>query len=175
MSRTNWGIELIEPVTPGRDHIRGPVDAPVTLLEYGDYECPFCGAAQPVVEAVRATTDEGLTFAFRHYPLTTVHPHAYLAASAAEAAGAQQMFWEMHDLLFEDQGHLEGPTSSPGPRCSISTSTRSRRHWQPTPSPSRSKRTSSVASEAECRERRRSSSTGSDTAERRTTTGCSAP
>jgi protein-disulfide isomerase len=104
---TDWGGTLVEPVSPERDHIRGPVDAPVTLLEYGDYECPFCGAAYAVVEAVRTTMGQSLAFSYRHFPLTTVHPHAWSAAVAAEAAGVQGHFWGMHDLLFEDQRHLE--------------------------------------------------------------------
>lgn len=109
MTMTGWGSTLIEPVSPERDHIRGPQKAPVTLLEYGDFECPFCGAAYPVVEAVRETMGPSLAFAFRHFPLTTVHPHALPAAEAAESAGAQGKFWPMHDLLFEDQRHLETP------------------------------------------------------------------
>lgn len=109
MSMTGWGVTLVEPVSPERDHIRGAAQAPVGLLEYGDYECPFCGAAQPVVERVRAAMGPALTFAFRHFPLTTVHPHAWAAAEAAESAGAQGQFWEMHDLLYEDQRHLDVP------------------------------------------------------------------
>ncbi|MCU1491922.1 MAG: oxidoreductase [Acidimicrobiaceae bacterium] len=109
MSMTDWGSTLTEPVSPERDHIRGPQQAPVTLLEYGDYECPYCGAAYPVVEAVRDTMGDALSFAYRHFPLTTVHPRAYQAAQAAEAAGAQRQFWPMHDLLFEDQRHLDLP------------------------------------------------------------------
>ncbi|MCU1492621.1 MAG: oxidoreductase [Acidimicrobiaceae bacterium] len=109
MRMTGWGSTLIEPVSPERDHIRGPQRAPVTLLEYGDFECPYCGAAHPVVEAVRATMGQSLSFAFRHFPLTTVHPHAWSAAEAAESAGAQSHFWQMHDLLFEDQRHLNAP------------------------------------------------------------------
>lgn len=89
-----------------RDHIRGPVDAPVSLVEYGDFECPFCGAAHGVVDTVRAAAGDLLQFVYRHFPLTTVHPHAWPAAEAAEAAGAQGQFWPMHDLLFEDQQHL---------------------------------------------------------------------
>ena len=83
-----------------RDHIRGPAAAPVTLVEYGDYECPYCGQAYPVVEAVRRQLGDTLRFVFRHFPLAQVHPHALHAAEAAEAAGAQGKFWEMHDTLF---------------------------------------------------------------------------
>ena len=89
-----------------RDHIRGPFTAPVTLLEYGDYECPYCGAAHPIVQEVRRRVGPPLRFVYRHFPLTNVHPHAELAAEAAEAAGAQGRFWEMHDRLFEHQDAL---------------------------------------------------------------------
>jgi protein-disulfide isomerase len=90
-----------------RDHIQGPLNAPVTLLEYGDYECPACGEAYPIVKAVQRSLGEGLCFAFRHFPLTNIHPHAEHAAEAAEAAGAQGSFWQMHDMLFENQDALE--------------------------------------------------------------------
>lgn len=106
---TGWGDELVLPVTPGRDHIRGPQEAPVSLVEYGDYECPYCGAAHGVVETVRAEMGDLLQFAYRHFPLTTVHPHAFGAAEAAEAAGAQGRFWPMQDSLFADQRHLAAP------------------------------------------------------------------
>jgi protein-disulfide isomerase len=109
MSFTQWGAELTVPVSPEYDHIRGPVDAPAWLLEYGDYECPSCGAAYPIVEEVRARMGDDLAFVFRHFPLTTVHPDAFQAAEGAEAAGAQGQFWPMHDLLYEDQRHLAGP------------------------------------------------------------------
>ncbi|HEY0396976.1 MAG TPA: DsbA family protein [Acidimicrobiia bacterium] len=109
MSFTGWGDVLALPINPGRDHIRGTVDAPISLLEYGDYECPFCGVAYPVVEAVREEMGDALRFVYRHFPLTTVHPHAWMAAEASEAAGAQRRFWPMHDLLFEDQEHLAVP------------------------------------------------------------------
>jgi protein-disulfide isomerase len=89
-----------------RDHIRGPADAPVTLLEYGDFECPFCQAAHPVVEEVRRRLRDQLRFVYRHFPLANVHPHAEAAAEAAEAAGAHGRFWPMHDRLFEAQGAL---------------------------------------------------------------------
>ena len=80
MSFTTWQSRLTVPVSPKRDHIRGPIDAPVTLLEYGDFECPFCGQAHLVVKAVEAQFGNTMNFAFRHFPLTTVHPHAELAA-----------------------------------------------------------------------------------------------
>jgi protein-disulfide isomerase len=103
---TSWEGVLVLPVSPDRDHIRGSVDAPVTLLEYGDYECPFCGAAHPITKSLLARLGNGLSFVFRHFPLTTVHPYAELAAEAAEAAGGQGKFWQMHDRLFENQDRL---------------------------------------------------------------------
>lgn len=90
-----------------RDHLQGPPDAPVTLLEYGDYQCPYCGAAHPIVKALQRTLGGTLRFAFRHFPLTTVHEYAEGAAEAAEAAGAQGKFWQMHDTLFENQAALD--------------------------------------------------------------------
>jgi protein-disulfide isomerase len=89
-----------------RDHVLGPATARVTLLEYGDYECPFCGEAHPILQQVRQVIGDDLRFAYRHFPLTQIHPHAYQAAEAAEAAGAQGRFWEMHDLLFANQDRL---------------------------------------------------------------------
>jgi protein-disulfide isomerase len=89
-----------------RDHVIGPATAPVTLVEYGDYECPYCGAAHPVTVQLVQLLGDDLRFAFRHFPMTQIHPHAGLAAEAAEAAGAQGRFWEMHDLLFENQQRL---------------------------------------------------------------------
>ncbi len=90
----------------GRDHIQGPADAPVTLVEYGDYECPYCGEAYPIVKEVQARMGDRLRFVFRNFPISTSHPHAEHAAEAAEAAAAQGKFWEMHDLLYEHQRHL---------------------------------------------------------------------
>jgi protein-disulfide isomerase len=90
-----------------RDHRIGPETAALTLLEYGDYECPFCGRAHGEVAQVVEALGDRLLFAFRHFPLTQIHPHAEPAAEAAEAAGAQGRFWGMHDLLFENQRHLE--------------------------------------------------------------------
>jgi len=92
---------------PERDHIQGPTDAPVMLLEYGDYECPYCGEAYPVIREVQKRLGKHLCFAFRNFPLTKAHPHAEHAAEAAEAAAAQGRFWEMHDLLYENQNALE--------------------------------------------------------------------
>ena len=89
-----------------RDHVRGDRTAPLTLVEYGDYECPYCGAAYPIVAEVRRILGDQLRFVFRNFPLTEVHPHALQAAEAAEAASARGRFWEMHDLLFENQRRL---------------------------------------------------------------------
>ena len=90
-----------------RDHLQGSIEAATTLLEYGDFECPACGAAYPMVKAVQESLGESLCFAFRNFPLTNIHPHAEHAAEAAEAAGAQGKFWEMHDALYENQDALE--------------------------------------------------------------------
>lgn len=109
MNLTTWEARLTLPVSPGRDHIRGPADAPVTLLEYGDYECPYCGLAHPIARAVQQEMGTVLRFVFRHFPLTTVHPYAEIAAEAAEAAGAQRNFWTMHDLLYDNQQQLDPP------------------------------------------------------------------
>jgi protein-disulfide isomerase len=103
---TTWDAVLALPVSEDRDHIQGPADAPVTLVEYGDYQCPYCGAAHLVVKRLQDRLEDELRFVFRNFPLTTVHPRAEIAAEAAEAAGAQGHFWEMHDLLFEHQDHL---------------------------------------------------------------------
>jgi protein-disulfide isomerase len=107
VSRTEWTAELTLPVSEERDHFQGPADAPVTLVEYGDYECPYCGAAYPIVKDVEAQMGERLRFVFRNFPITTSHPHAERAAEAAEAAAPQGRFWEMHDHLYEHQRHLE--------------------------------------------------------------------
>jgi protein-disulfide isomerase len=90
-----------------RDHMIGPSNAPVTLVEYGDFECPHCGRAHPIVKGVRRYMGENLGFVYRHFPLVEAHPHAESAAEAAEAAGAQGRFWEMHDMLFTHQDALE--------------------------------------------------------------------
>jgi len=98
--------DLAVPVDPERDHIRGPrEDALVTLVEYGDFECPYCGQAEPAVRGLIREYGE-LRFVFRHLPLTDVHPHAQLAAEASEAAAVQGAFWEMHDTLMDHQGAL---------------------------------------------------------------------
>ena len=92
---------------PDRDHIQGPADAPIKLVEYGDYECPYCGEAYPVVKAIQERLGARFCFAFRNFPLGNSHPHAQHAAEAAEAAAAHGRFWEMHDLLYENQDALE--------------------------------------------------------------------
>jgi protein-disulfide isomerase len=106
MSRTQWRAELTVPVSEDRDHIQGPADAAVTLVEYGDYECPYCGAAYPIIKEVQARMGERLRFVFRNFPISTSHPHAEQAAEAAEAAATRGRFWEMHDLLYENQKRL---------------------------------------------------------------------
>jgi protein-disulfide isomerase len=106
VSTTQWESELTMPVTEDRDHIRGPADAAVTLVQYGDYECPYCGAAYPIIKEVQARMGERLRFVFRNFPITTSHPHAEQAAEAAEAAASQEKFWQMHDLLYENQRRL---------------------------------------------------------------------
>ncbi|MDP9268498.1 MAG: DsbA family protein [Acidobacteriota bacterium] len=88
------------------DHVQGPATAAVTLVEYGDYECPHCGHAYPIVKQLQEEFGDDLRFVFRNFPLANAHPHAQLAAEAAEAAGAQGKFWEMHDWLFENQDDL---------------------------------------------------------------------
>jgi len=100
-------IDLAVPVDPARDHLRGPEKAPVTVVEYGDFECPYCGQAEPVVRELLADFGD-LRYAWRHLPLNDVHPHAQLAAEGAEAAAVQGAFWEMHDLLFQHQDTLTG-------------------------------------------------------------------
>ena len=98
-------IDLAAPVDPRRDHIRGPQEAPVTVVEYGDFECPFCGRAEPAIRELLAGFGD-VRYVWRHLPLTDVHPHAQLAAEAAEAAAAQGAFWEMHDVLLRHQDAL---------------------------------------------------------------------
>ena len=103
-------LDLAEDVDPERDHIRGPEDAQVTLVEYGDFECPYCGQAEEVIRELLAEHDD-VRYVWRHLPLNDVHPAAQLAAEASEAAHAQGKFWEMHDMLLAHQDDL-----TPGPR-----------------------------------------------------------
>jgi len=106
MRATRWEARLVLPVSEERDHVQGPGDAPVTLVEYGDYECPYCGEAYPIVKQIQERMEEQLRFVFRNFPISTTHPHAEYAAEAAEAAAAQDRFWEMHDHLYEHQQRL---------------------------------------------------------------------
>jgi len=106
MRATRWEATLVLPVSQERDHIQGPGDAPVTLVEYGDYECPYCGEAYPIVKQIQERMGERLRFVFRNFPISTAHPDAEFAAEAAEAAAAQDRFWEMHDHLYEHQQRL---------------------------------------------------------------------
>ena len=106
MSTTQWDTVLAVAVDDDRDHIQGPADAAVTLVEYGDYECPYCGAAYPIVKELQARMGDRLRFVFRNFPISTSHPHAEQAAEAAEAGAAQGRFWAMHDLLYENQTQL---------------------------------------------------------------------
>ncbi|MFI6463373.1 Na+/H+ antiporter NhaA [Streptomyces sp. NPDC050528] len=99
-------VDLSVPVDPDRDHLRGPRHAPVTVVEYGDYECPYCGQAEPVVRELLGSFGDEVRYVWRHLPLVDVHEHAQLAAEAAEAAALQGAYWEMHDLLMSHQGAL---------------------------------------------------------------------
>src|SRR2546426_2406202 len=105
---------LAVPVTPERDHIEGPVKAALTLVEYGDYQCPYCGAAYPEVKKVQKNLGPELLFVFRNFPLKNVHEHAMTAAETAEAAAVQQKFWPMHDFLYEHQATLGDPNIALG-------------------------------------------------------------
>jgi protein-disulfide isomerase len=96
------------PVRP-EDHIQGPANAPATLVEYGDYECPYCRAANPVVKRLQKHFGDRLRFVFRNFPLTQMHPQAEPATETAEFAGTHQKFWEMHDLLYKNQDSLGLP------------------------------------------------------------------
>ena len=108
MSRTMDESRLAVPVSE-RDHILGSSTAPVTLVEYGDFECPHCGRAHPILQQLLDEVGDEVALVFRHFPLSQIHPHAQQAAESAEAAGAQDRFWEMHDMLFEHQNALDEP------------------------------------------------------------------
>jgi formate-nitrite transporter family protein len=99
-------MSTLSPPVSERDHVVGPEDARVTLVEYGDFECPYCGALHPVVQAARKSFGRNLRFAFRHFPLRSTHPPALAAAKAAEAAAEQGRFWEMFDRLYRRQTEL---------------------------------------------------------------------
>jgi protein-disulfide isomerase len=96
----------LRPPVSENDHLQGNKNAPIELLEYGDYQCPFCGMAYPIVKQLQSALGEKLKFIFRNFPLAKVHPQATISAIASEAAGLQGKFWEMHDMLFENQRHL---------------------------------------------------------------------
>lgn len=98
-------MSLVIPVSAS-DHSQGPADAPVTLVEYGDYECPYCGQAYPIIKAVQRELGDRLRFVFRNFPIAEAHPHALRAAEFAETAAAAGRFWQAHDLLYENQGAL---------------------------------------------------------------------
>jgi protein-disulfide isomerase len=98
-------VKLQRPVDES-DHVLGPLSAPATLVEYGDYECPYCRQLHPLIQELMKRT-EGLRFVYRHFPIKNIHPHAMRAAEAAEAAGAQGRFWQMHDALFEQDQPLD--------------------------------------------------------------------
>jgi protein-disulfide isomerase len=100
-------LDLATPVN-GTDHVLGPDHAPVTLVEYGDFECPNCKQAAPAVKLLLERFSEQVRFVYRHFPLEMLHPHALRAAEAAECAAAQNQFWPMHDLLFANHDHLQG-------------------------------------------------------------------
>jgi protein-disulfide isomerase len=99
-------LDLSQEVDPERDHIRGAEDAPVTLVEYGDFECPYCGQAEQIIRELLTSFGEDVRYVWRHLPLNDVHPNAQIAAEASEAASAQGHFWEMHDTLLGHQGEL---------------------------------------------------------------------
>lgn len=98
---------MLNPAVTDRDHTAGPANASVTLVEYGDFECPHCGRAYPIVEDLRNRMGKRMRFVFRNFPLSEMHPHAEKAAEAAEAAGEQDRFWEMHGMLFRHQNALD--------------------------------------------------------------------
>jgi protein-disulfide isomerase len=102
-------LDLARDVDPERDHIRGSHDAPVTLVEYGDFECPYCGQAEPVIRELLASSGDDLRYVWRHLPLNDVHSHTQMATEASEAAAAQGKFWEMHDTLLAHQDALTPP------------------------------------------------------------------
>jgi formate-nitrite transporter family protein len=97
----------LKPPVSARDHAEGCDDAPLTLVQYGDYECPYCGEAHPVIKRLQTALGKKLRFAFRNFPLTQAHPYAMMAAEAAEAVALQGRFWEMHDFILEHQESIE--------------------------------------------------------------------
>jgi protein-disulfide isomerase len=99
--------KLVTPINIGTDHIRGSINAPISIVEYGDYECPYTGMAYPIVKEIINKFNNKVYLVFRNFPLNDIHPHAQLAAEAAEVAAAQDKFWQMHDYLFEHQKALD--------------------------------------------------------------------
>jgi protein-disulfide isomerase len=106
MNQANDGNRLIVPISM-RDHVQGTTNAPIALVSYGDYQCLYCNEIHKMIQHLQKCFDQQLCFAFRHFPRTQFHPQAYKAAEAAEAAAAQDKFWQMHNLLFEQQQRLE--------------------------------------------------------------------
>ena len=100
-------LRTLTPAVSAHDHIQGHDDAPLTLVEYGDYQCPYCGAVHPVIQRLQKALGKKLRFVFRNFPLTQAHPYALMAAQTAEAAAQQGRFWEMHDFIFENQDSLQ--------------------------------------------------------------------
>jgi protein-disulfide isomerase len=105
-------MNQLKPDVGADDHCQGPRDARIVLVEYGDFECPYCGEAYPELKAVQAAMGDALCFVFRHFPLSQAHPHAERAAEFAEAAATIGRFWEMHDMLYEHQHALDDPSLS---------------------------------------------------------------
>jgi protein-disulfide isomerase len=106
MNATVWSAQLAVPVLPNRDQIRGPAFARVSLLEYGDDECPYTSVAHAIINRIQTQLQSQMRFVFRHFLITTAHPHAQMAAEAAEAAGSQGKFWQMHSALFVTESPL---------------------------------------------------------------------
>jgi len=96
----------LKPAVNSNDHIQGNEDAPIELVQYGDYQCPHCGRAYPIIKSIQKKLGNNVKFVFRNFPLSEIHPNAMHAALAAEAASAQNKFWEMHDIIYENQQHL---------------------------------------------------------------------
>ena len=156
--------DLVASVDESRDHVRGSLDAVVTVVEYGDFECPYCGKAEPSVREL--LDDEEVRFVWRHLPISDVHPNAQLAAEAAEAAATQGAFWPMHDLLLTNQHHL-APAEREGyaEQLGLDVSRSSGDSWLPGGSKAELRRMSVQRISAEQAAHRRSSSTANGTTE----------
>src|SRR6266550_997229 len=100
-------MSRLNPAVNSKDHIQGKNTAPLELVEYGDYQCPHCGRAYPIIKNLQRRLADDLKFVFRNFPLSEIHPDAFTAAVAAEAAGLQDKYWEMHDIIFENQQALD--------------------------------------------------------------------